>query len=79
MDHFTERVLKSLRKTDEYSECVIKTPSGVSVHRIILDPYSRILYSSKGEEFEAVKRLQADGYSLMDAVQRVARKFIHEN
>ena len=79
MDPFTERVLKSLRKTDEYSECVIKTPSGVSVHRIILDPYSRILYSSKGEEFEAVKRLQADGYSLMDAVQRVARKFIHEN
>ncbi|MCE3237362.1 MAG: hypothetical protein K0R24_343 [Gammaproteobacteria bacterium] len=79
IDPFTEKLLKSLRKTDEYSECVIKTPSGVSVHRIILDPYSRILYSSKGEEFEAVKTLQAEGYSLMHAVEIVARKFSHEN
>jgi len=72
MDAYTERLYKSLRKTDEYSECVIKSPSGLSVHRIIFDPYSRILYSSKGVEFDAVKRLQAQGHSLKDAISIVA-------
>lgn len=72
MNPFTERLFKSLRKTDEYSECIIKSPSGLSVHRIILDDYSKILYSSKGNEFDAVNRLQAQGLSLKEAVNQVA-------
>jgi conjugal transfer ATP-binding protein TraC len=79
MDGFTERLYKSLRKTDDFSECVIKMPSGLSVHRIVLDPYSRILYSSKAEEFDAVNQLQAQGKSLKEAIEIVARKFHHEN
>jgi conjugal transfer ATP-binding protein TraC len=74
MDAFSERLYKSLRKTDEFSECVIKTPSGLSVHRIIFDPYSRILYSSKGVEFDAVKKLQTQGHSLKDAISIVASR-----
>lgn len=77
IDPYTEHVLKSLRKTDEYSECVIKSPSALTVHRIIFDPYSRILYSSKGDEFEAVKQLEAQGFSLRDAIEKVAEKFHH--
>lgn len=77
LDPFTEKLLKSLKKTDEYSECAIKSSTGISVHRIILDPYSRILYSSKGDEFEAVKQLQAQGHSLHEAIALVARKFNH--
>ncbi len=72
---FSERLFKSLRKTDDYSECIIKDPVGMSVHRIIFDPYSRILYSSKGDEFEAVNKLVAQGSSLRDAIDIVARKF----
>lgn len=72
MNPMIERMYKSLRKTDEYSECIIKSPSGSSVHRIILDPYSRILFSSKGEEFDAVNSLQKQGYSLRDAISKVA-------
>lgn len=75
MDAYSERLYKSLRKTDDYSECVIKTPSGISVHRIILDPYSRILYSSRAEEFHQVNQLQAQGKSLKEAIEIVARKF----
>jgi conjugal transfer ATP-binding protein TraC len=74
LDNFTEKLLKSLKKTDDYSECIIKSPMGLSVHRILLDPYSRILYSSKGDEFEAVKAWQAKGYSLQDAIAKVARR-----
>lgn len=77
MDPFTEKLLKSVKKTDEYSEFVIKGPQGTSVHRLILDSFSRILFSSKGEEFEAVKKLQEKGLSLKDAITTVARKFAH--
>lgn len=77
IDPYTEHVLKSLRKTDEYSECVIKSPSALTIHRIIFDPYSRILYSSKGDEFEAVKQLEASGLSLRDAIDQVAGKLNH--
>ena len=77
MDGFTERLLKSLKLTRDYSECVIKSPSGMSVHRIIFDPYSRILYSTKGEEFEAVNQLVTAGVSLIDAIQKVAKEFNH--
>ena len=74
---FSERLFKSLRKTDDYSECIIKDPVGMSVHRIVFDPYSRILYSSKGDEFEAVNKLVAQGNSLRDSIDIVARKFNH--
>ena len=76
MDDYTEKLFQSVRRTDDYSECVIKGPQGLSVHRILFDPYSRILYSSKGDEFEAVKQLQAQGLSLQAAIEAVAqRKF----
>jgi conjugal transfer ATP-binding protein TraC len=52
MDGYTERIYKSLKMGDCYSECVIKSSQGISVHRLMLDPYAKILYSSKGEEFE---------------------------
>lgn len=75
IDPFTEHLLKSLRKTDEYSECVIKSPSGMTIHRIIFDPYSRILYSSKGDEFEAVKALERKDFTMQEAIEKVAEKF----
>lgn len=74
MDGYTERIYKSLKMGDSYSECVIKGPAGISVHRILLDPYARILYSSKGEEFEAVNKLCAMGLDIKDAVEIVARR-----
>lgn len=79
MNPMQERLYKSLKKTDEYSECIIKSPAGLSVHRIILDPYSRILYSSKGQETDAVIALQKQGYSLRDAIRKVAEKFNDTN
>jgi conjugal transfer ATP-binding protein TraC len=77
MDGFTERLFKSLKITKDFSECVIKGPEGLSVHRIIFDPYSRILYSTKGEEFDAVNKLINSGMKLENAVQEVARQFNH--
>lgn len=71
LNPLSAQLFKSLRKTDEYSECIIKSPSGLSVHRILLDPWSRILYSSKGREFDAVRQWQESGCSLMEAIEKV--------
>lgn len=75
LDGFTERLFKSLKITKDFSECVIKSPQGLSIFRIIFDPYSRILYSTKGEEFEAVNRLVNSGMPLTQAIEQIARKF----
>ena len=74
MDEYGLKLLKSLKTTSDYAECMIKNSQGLSVHRIIFDPYSRILYSSKGEEFEAVKHLQAQGLPLIQAISQVAEQ-----
>ncbi len=71
LDGYSERLYKSLRVADCYSECVIKSSLGLSAHRIVLDPYSRILFSSKGHEFEAVNQLVEQGYSVLQAVEQV--------
>lgn len=74
IDAFLERLLKSVRKVEgAYSECVIRSPEGYSVHRIALNPYTRILFSSKGDEYDAVKKLEAEGVPLREAVEIVAR------
>lgn len=78
IDTYTERLLKSLKRTKDYSECVIKGPEGMSVHRIIFDPYSRVLYSTKGEEFDAVNELTNSGMTLTEAIEQVVRQFNHD-
>src|SRR5579885_226779 len=77
IDGFRERLLKSLKITKDFSECVIISPEGWSVHRIIFDPYARILYSTKGEEFDAVNRLTNNGMPLTEAIEQVVRQFNH--
>jgi conjugal transfer ATP-binding protein TraC len=79
IDGFKERLLKSLKLTKDFSECVILSPEGMSTHRVIFDPYSRILYSTKGQEFDAVNQLM-EGQPLeflKEAVEIVARRFNH--
>lgn len=39
----------------------------------LVGTHARILYSSKDEEVEAVKQLQAQGFSLRDVLQEVVK------
>lgn len=63
-------ILKSLRMNEHYSECVIKGPDGLSCHRVIFDPYSKMLYSSKGAEFETIRRLMEQGMPCVEAIEQ---------
>ena len=50
----------------------------VSFHRYFADPYSRVLFSSKGVEFERVKGLVESGVPLEEAVHQVTIEFYGE-
>ncbi|GEQ99207.1 hypothetical protein JCM17844_28440 [Iodidimonas gelatinilytica] len=68
-----ERDMKSLKRSgSQYSEVMILGPGGYAIGRLMLDPFSVKLYSSKAEDFEAIRRLQAEGMSLAEAVEHSA-------
>ncbi|HUX79581.1 MAG TPA: type IV secretion system protein TraC [Alphaproteobacteria bacterium] len=73
MDPAMERTLRSLHtEQGKYAEIMIKGPKGFAVGRLFLDPFSKILYSTKADEFAAVQDLVSQGKSLKDAIQTVA-------
>ncbi len=77
INEYTERLYKSLKTTKDHSEFVIKGPEGMSLHRLILDPHSRIITSTKGEETDAFKYWEKQGYSFIEAAEKVAKQFNH--
>lgn len=73
MDPLMEEYFASIRtEQGKYSEALLYGPHGYAVGRLLLDPYSLILYSTKAEDYQAVKRLEEQGYPLPDAVYQVA-------
>lgn len=70
-----EKALVSLRMVNhQYSEVMIYNSSmGWAVGRLILDPYSIALYSSKGEDFSKVQMLKDQGMPLEEALEVVAQ------
>jgi conjugal transfer ATP-binding protein TraC len=53
----------------QYSEVLIEADEVRVVARLALDKYSQILYSTKGSEFEAIKRLTVQGYNMDQAIK----------
>lgn len=55
-----------------FSEIAIIGPEGMSVGRLIVDSFSEKLYSTQADEFQAIKDMQAQGMSLVDAINKLA-------
>lgn len=65
-----EHLLKSLRTIHgKYSELMITGLDGYAVGRLLLDPFTGFLYSSKGEEYSAVKAMMEEGYTVQEALE----------
>ena len=74
IDEGMQRLMGTIRtKQGKYSEVMIIHETGASIGRLIADPYSMILYSSKAEEFRAVEELVEKGMGLEEAIREVAR------
>ena len=75
MDPAMERTLRSLHtEQGKYAEIMIKGPKGFAVGRLLLDHFSKVLYSTKAEEFAAVQELVSQGWSLKEALQKMVKE-----
>jgi hypothetical protein len=54
-----------------YSEIFFITEMGSGIGRLIVDPFKRILFSTKPEDVQAIKLLRRQGLSLGDAVKEL--------
>jgi conjugal transfer ATP-binding protein TraC len=69
MNDALKRVLSGIRKVDgEYAEVFVTSPMGMGLLRCVVDPYSLLIYSSKGEDFTRIEALKARGLSVADAI-----------
>ncbi len=67
-----KQLLSVHTKSGQYAECMIVGSHGYAVTRLVLDPFSNILYSTKASEYAAVKNLVDQGISMEEAVEEVA-------
>ncbi len=61
-------------KMQGFSSLMIQYGTAYTFHRYFSDPYSRVLFSTSGEEFGAVEAMVADGVPLDEAVVRISQK-----
>lgn len=55
-----------------YSEIYVHSPMGSGVGRLILDPFSMLLYSTQASDFEAIKHLtEGQGMPITDAIHKI--------
>lgn len=62
--------LKSIQSVrGHFSEMGVKGPNGWFFGRLLLDPFSLAIYSSKGSTVEKIRRLQEQNYSTVEAIR----------
>lgn len=72
----SSRALFSSVKSEpgQYSEIALLTKKSFAIQRLKIEPFSRILYSTKADEFEEVKKLAGKGLPISKAIEEVAKK-----
>lgn len=73
MDAWKKRLLTSLQKNDYFSEVYISSPMGEGLGRLFVDPFTVLLYSSKDEDYQAIKSYRKSGLNVTDAINSVLR------
>ena len=53
----------------KYAEVLINGAEGYSVGKLLLDPFSSLLFSTKAEDYAAIKELQKSGKSVAESVE----------
>jgi conjugal transfer ATP-binding protein TraC len=74
VDEWMKRQLSSVAtEHGYYSEIFVHGPMGSGVGRLILDPFSMLLYSTRAEDFQAIKTLTDQGMSVVDAIEAILK------
>lgn len=65
-------------KMQGFSNLMIQYGTAYTFHRYFSDPYSRVLFSTSGDEFGAVEAMVARGVPLHEAVESISAKLYGE-
>jgi conjugal transfer ATP-binding protein TraC len=72
LDEWLKRQLASVStEHGHFSEIYIHSPVGSGLGRLLLDPFSMLVYSTRAEDFQAIKHLREQGLSVSEAVERL--------
>lgn len=73
LDEAKRHALESVTtRHGEFSEVMICDAEGnYSISRLILDPFSQLLYTTKAHEFAKIKELRNQGYTITEAIERL--------
>ena len=74
-DGYQQRMIKHFKPAhaNGFSEFMVQAGATYSFHRLFVDPFARVLFSTAPEEFQAVKDLQEKGLPLDQAISQVAK------
>ncbi len=67
----TLALIRSLKKSDHYSEVYIRSPMGAGVGRLISDPFCGLLSSSNADDIFAINQYRNEGLNIVQAIERV--------
>ena len=75
MDEWMKRQIASLHTSHgEFSEVYVHYPGGGGIGRLIVDPFTALLYSSRAEDYAAIRRRMDAGMTVAEAVEDVLRE-----
>ena len=65
-------LLKSVHtEAGVFSEIFVKSERGYGIYRLIVDDYSKLLYSTSPDELSAIQRWVDQGFSNTEAIHKV--------
>lgn len=75
-DPYVTNLIKNFKeaRNNGFSEFMLQTGRVQSFCRLFVDPFSRVMFSSAGKEFAAVKEYQEQGLSITESILKVAQE-----
>ena len=72
LDEDKEQLMTSVKTIHgKYAEVLINGAEGYAVGKLLLDPFSNLLFSTKAEDYAAIKELQKSGMTVAEAVEHL--------
>ncbi|MDR1235385.1 MAG: type IV secretion system protein TraC [Holosporaceae bacterium] len=75
LDEQKEKIITSVRtEQGKYAEVLINGADGYAVGKLLLDPFSGLLFSTKAEDYAAVQEFRKQGYEITEAVEQILQE-----
>ena len=79
LDEDKEQLMTSVKTIHgKYAEVLINGAEGYAVGKLLLDPFSNLLFSTKAEDYAAIKELQKSGMTVAEAVEHLLGEYLLE-